>query len=60
MAGVEQVGDTTLLVAETPGANPNVMRGWIDQIRKQSDSETAIFFCVRSGGASDSRCGCQP
>ena len=50
MAGAEQVGDTTLLVAETPGANPNVMRGWIDQIRKQSDSETAIFFASAQGG----------
>ena len=42
----EKIGDTTLLVVETPGANPNVMRGWIDQIRKQSDGETAIFFAA--------------
>ncbi|MEM9588642.1 MAG: alanine--tRNA ligase, partial [Planctomycetota bacterium] len=26
------VGDTLVVVSETPGANPNVMRGWIDQI----------------------------
>ena len=42
----EKIGDTNLLVVETPGANPNVMRGWIDQIRKQSDGETAIFFAA--------------
>lgn len=45
----ELIGDTTLLVAETPGANPNVMRGWIDQIRKQSTGETAIFFASAQG-----------
>lgn len=46
----EKIGDTLLLVAETPGANPNVMRGWIDQIRKQSDCETAIFFASAQEG----------
>ncbi|MDB4679161.1 alanine--tRNA ligase [Rhodopirellula sp.] len=45
----EQVGNATLLVAETPGANPNVMRGWIDQIRKQSEGESAIFFASTQG-----------
>ncbi|MBL6723475.1 MAG: alanine--tRNA ligase [Rubripirellula sp.] len=49
MAQAEVVGHTTLLVAETPGANPNVMRGWIDQIRKQSSGETAIFFASAQG-----------
>lgn len=45
----EQVGDATLLVAETPVANPNVMRGWIDQIRKQSTGETAVLFASPQG-----------
>jgi alanyl-tRNA synthetase len=40
----EKVGETLLIVADTPGANPNVMRGWIDQIRKKSDSATAILL----------------
>ncbi|WP_047815820.1 alanine--tRNA ligase [Rhodopirellula islandica] len=39
-----QVGDTLLIVAETPGANPNIMRGWIDQIRKKSDTPTAVLL----------------
>ena len=42
----EQVGQTLLVVAETPGANPNVMRGWIDQIRKKHDGETAVLLAT--------------
>jgi alanyl-tRNA synthetase len=43
------IGDTLLVVAETPGANPNMMRGWIDQIRKKSDGPTAVLFGAAQG-----------
>jgi len=49
IAGHEQVGDTCLIVAETPGANPNVMRGWIDQIRKKVNSPTAVLLAAVQG-----------
>ena len=42
----ERVGQTLLVVAETPGANPNVMRGWIDQIRKKHEGETAVLLAT--------------
>jgi alanyl-tRNA synthetase len=45
----EKVGDTLVIVAETPGANPNVMRGWIDQIRKKSDAPTAVLLASVQG-----------
>ncbi len=37
------VGDIQLIVEEVPGANPNMMRGLIDQIRKTTQP-TAIFL----------------
>lgn len=43
------VGDTLLVVAETPGANPNIMRGWIDQIRKKSKGPTAVLLGAAQG-----------
>lgn len=43
------IGDTLLVVAETPGANPNVMRGWIDQIRKKSKGPTAVLLASIQG-----------
>ncbi|MFK8113302.1 MAG: alanine--tRNA ligase [Rubripirellula sp.] len=46
----EKVGDALLIVADTPGANPNVMRGWIDQIRKKCDSPSAILLASVQGG----------
>ena len=49
IAGGHQVADTLVVVAETPGANPNVMRGWIDQIRKQSDQPTAVLLAATQG-----------
>ena len=49
IASHEQVGDTCLIVAETPGANPNVMRGWIDQIRKKMESPTAVLLAAVQG-----------
>ncbi len=45
----EVVGDSLLIVADTPGANPNVMRGWIDQIRKKSDGPTAVLLAAVQG-----------
>ncbi|QDT08684.1 alanine--tRNA ligase [Planctomycetes bacterium K23_9] len=45
----EMIGDTLIVVAETPGANPNVMRGWIDQIRKKSDGPTAVLLAAAQG-----------
>ena len=42
----ERVGDALLVVAETPGANPNVMRGWIDQIRKKHEGESAVLLAT--------------
>ncbi|TWU36123.1 alanine--tRNA ligase [Novipirellula artificiosorum] len=43
------VGNSLVIVAETPGANPNVMRGWIDQIRKRSDQPTAVLLAAVQG-----------
>ena len=45
----ELIGETLLIVAETPGANPNVMRGWIDQIRKKSDAPSAVLLASVQG-----------
>ena len=45
----EQVADSLMIVANTPGANPNVMRGWIDQIRKKSDGPTAVLLAAVQG-----------
>ena len=45
----ETVGDSLMIVADTPGANPNVMRGWIDQIRKKSDTPTAVLLAAVQG-----------
>ncbi|MEM9826097.1 MAG: alanine--tRNA ligase [Planctomycetota bacterium] len=42
------IAGVTVVVAETPGANPNVMRGWIDQIRKKSAGGSAVLLA--SGG----------
>ncbi|MBC8873039.1 MAG: alanine--tRNA ligase [Planctomycetes bacterium] len=39
----ETVGETTVVVAEMPGANPNLMRQLIDQLRKKADSTAALF-----------------
>ncbi len=44
----ETVGDTKVIVVETPGVNPNLMRQLIDQIRKKSGS-TAVLFAAAMG-----------
>ncbi len=45
----EKVGATSVIVAETNGATPNLMRQWIDQIRKQSASPVAVLLASREG-----------
>ncbi|WP_153557814.1 alanine--tRNA ligase [Roseimaritima sediminicola] len=45
----ETVGDAILVVRETPGANPNQMRGWIDQIRKASPQPAAVLLAAVQG-----------
>lgn len=42
------VADVRLVVVETPGANPNLMRQWIDQIRRKAEL-AAIFFAAAQG-----------
>jgi alanyl-tRNA synthetase len=44
LAGGESAGDAILIVAQTPGGNANLMRGWIDTIRKTSKSPVAILL----------------
>jgi len=44
MADAETINGTKLIVTATPGANPNVMRGWIDQLRKSSDMPVAVLL----------------
>jgi alanyl-tRNA synthetase len=44
--GGERVGDALLVVADVAGGNPNVMRGWIDQIRKKHDGRTAVLLAT--------------
>ena len=46
----EQIAGTNVVVAETPGANPNVMRGLIDQLRKAA-SPVAVLLAARQGSA---------
>ena len=45
----ERVSGSLMIVADTPGANPNVMRGWIDQIRKKCDQPTAVLLAAVQG-----------
>jgi alanyl-tRNA synthetase len=44
MANAEVVNGSKLIVAATPGANSNLMRGWIDQLRKSSDTPIAVLL----------------
>ena len=43
----EPVGDVQLVVCETPGANPNLMRQLIDQVRKKSASSAILLASVQ-------------
>jgi alanyl-tRNA synthetase len=49
MASGEVINGIMVVVAETPGANPNMMRGWIDQIRKKSKAGSAVLFATAVG-----------
>ncbi|MDP7015185.1 MAG: alanine--tRNA ligase [Pirellulaceae bacterium] len=44
LAQAEIINGVHVAVAETPGANPNLMRQLIDQLRKQTDSVAALFI----------------
>lgn len=44
----EVVDGVHVVVCETPGANPNLMRQWIDQVRKKTD-QAAIFLAASQG-----------
>ncbi len=44
----EMVGDVRLITLETPGANPNLMRQLIDQVRKKTNP-VAIFLGAGQG-----------
>ncbi len=44
MGLAEMVSGTQLIVAETPHANPGMMRQWIDQLRKRSTEPIAILL----------------
>jgi alanyl-tRNA synthetase len=48
LAKAEQIAGTTVVVAEAPGANANLMRQLIDQIRKKT-APTAIFLATAEG-----------
>jgi len=48
LASAEQVGGATVIVAEAPSANANLMRQLIDQIRKKT-SASAVFLAATEG-----------
>ena len=45
----QQVGDTTVIITETPGANPNLMRKWIEQVRDTNASPVAMLLATKIG-----------
>lgn len=49
LAKSELIGGVRVIVTETPGANPGLMRQWIDQLRKRSGEPVAVLL----GGSSD-------
>jgi len=48
LESAEDIDGVKVVVCETPGANSNLMRQWIDQIRKKS-APTAIFLAATQG-----------
>ncbi len=48
LAGAETIGGATVIVAEAPSANANLMRQLIDQIRKKT-SPSAVFLATTEG-----------
>ncbi len=49
LQGAASIGDVSVVIAETPGATPNLMRQWIDQIRQKSSQPTAVLFANKVG-----------
>ena len=49
IAAGEVVGGVLIVTSETPGANPNMMRGWIDQIRKKHKGPSAVLLGAAQG-----------
>ena len=45
----QTVGGAQVIVTETPGATPNVMRQWIDQVRKKSTTPVAVLLASSTG-----------
>ncbi len=43
------IGGVTVVAAETPGATANLMRQWIDQIRKKNAEPTAVLLASKVG-----------
>jgi len=49
LAKADTVGEAQVIVAETPGANPNRMRQLIDQLRHKAE-RSAILLAAKQGG----------
>lgn len=45
----QQIGDTMVIITETPGANPNLMRKWIEQVRDTNPSPVAVLLAAKVG-----------
>ncbi|GAA4425327.1 alanine--tRNA ligase [Bremerella cremea] len=50
LAKSSTVGDVSVVVAEVPGANANLMRQLIDQIRKSTSSSAVMLFAAADEG----------
>lgn len=44
-----KMSDASVIVSETPGATPNLMRQWIDQVRQKSEEPTAVLLASKVG-----------
>jgi alanyl-tRNA synthetase len=49
LAEAEKVGDALIVVRDIQAANPNLMRQWIDQLRKKSELPVAVLLATSSG-----------
>jgi alanyl-tRNA synthetase len=50
LQSADDIAGTRIVIAETPGANPQVMRQLVDQIRKKADS-SSVFLAAAVGNA---------
>ena len=50
LESAEVIGDVTLVAADIPGGNPNLMRGLIDQVRQKTEA-SAVFLLAAAGPA---------